>query len=46
MIVKTGYTFIYEVLWDIVFLTALSRGIYIRKRIKLSKGMKAVENAL
>jgi len=46
MIVKNGDTFIYEVCWDIVFLTVLTRGIYIRKRIKLNKGIKVLENAL
>lgn len=46
MIVKTGYTFIYEFWWDIVFLTVLTREIYIRKRIKLNKGIKVVDNAV
>jgi hypothetical protein len=46
MIVKTEYTFIYEVWWDSVFLTVLTREIYIRKRVKLNKGIKVVENAL
>ena len=46
MNVKTGYIFVYEVCWDIVFLTVLIRGIYILKRIKLNKGIKVLENAL
>ena len=46
MIVKTEYTFIYEVWGDSVFLIVLTRELYIRKRVKLNKGIKVVENAL